>query len=157
MVTVGSLSDLRHALERLRLDVAIIDIGIAADEKDVLLTIVRNARTALIAVAVRDLATRVELLLAGADDCLPALYAPEELTARVIAIVRRTYRAAPQDVVPVLQSGAVRLDLRARRAEVRGSEAVWGIGYRFCTDERQQLALTGSVVSADQEHGGPIP
>ncbi|MGH3974619.1 MAG: response regulator transcription factor [Pseudonocardiaceae bacterium] len=123
VVAVHSLSELRNAVERLRPDVVIVDVGIAVDCWDILLQLVRNARIALIAVAVHDPAARVELLLAGADDCLPASYALEELTARVIAIVRRTYRATtPPEAGRILDGGAIHLDMHARRAEVRGSE-----------------------------------
>jgi len=244
VAAVDSFDELRDALQALRPDVAVVDVAIATDQREIL-ALVRDTGTALIAVAVRNPAARVELLLAGADDCLPASYAPEELTARVIAIVRRTYRVAAREAGRVLRGGPLRLDVSARRVEVGGSEVfltamefdllscfvrhagetlsrerllaevwgyttgaaatvtvhvrrlrskieadpsrpelvhtVWGIGYRFCAEEphrsgglepavgpgehlasvaavaAEQPALVGSAVSADQEHGMPVP
>lgn len=121
IAAVGSLHELRTALDRLRPDIVIVDIALAANQIDIL-GLVRTAGAPLIATSVRDPALRVELLLAGADDCLPASFAPEELTARIIAVVRRAYRDTPPKSAALMRSGPLQIDVRARRVSVRGSE-----------------------------------
>jgi len=112
IAAVGSLRELHMALDRLRPDVVIVDIALAANEVDIL-GLVRTARAPLIATSVGTLALRVELLLAGADDCLPAQFAPEELTARIISIVRRACRDAPPEFPALVQNSPVQIDGRA--------------------------------------------
>ena len=124
IAAVGSLRELHVALDRLRPDVVIVDIALAANEVDIL-GLVRTARAPLVATSVGTLALRVELLLAGADDCLPAQFAPEELTARIISIVRRARRAcrhAPPEFPALVRNSPVQIDGRARRVRVCGSE-----------------------------------
>jgi two-component system response regulator MprA len=58
---------------------------------------------------------RVAGLDAGADDYLPKPFDPEELLARVRALLRRT-RTEPAADSPVLQLADLRLDPAARRA-----------------------------------------
>lgn len=122
VATVDCIHDLRRAVQRLKPDVAVVDVGLADDRLTNLLPLVRTTGTALVALAVRDATVRAQLLLAGADDCLPGAYAPEELTARVIAVSRRAYAATLAGVPESLAAGALRLDCRARRLDVHGSE-----------------------------------
>ncbi len=121
VAVVGSLPELRTALDRLRPDIVIIDLAAAADPLDVL-ALVRTVAAPLIAISVRNPALRAELLLTGADDCLPASFTPEELTARIIAVVRRAYRDTPPESAALMRSGPLQIDLRARCVRVRGSE-----------------------------------
>lgn len=120
--TVDCLDDLRYAVNRRKPDVAVVDISLADDRLAAVLALIRATGTALVALSVRDAAARAQLLLAGADDCLPAAYAPEELIARVIAVARRTHCATLPDVAEPLQAGPLRLDPRARRIDVHGCE-----------------------------------
>lgn len=60
---------------------------------------------------------RVVGLEMGADDYLAKPFSPRELVARIRAVLRRTTEGQPLN--GVLQWGPVRLDLRARRAQVR--------------------------------------
>lgn len=91
-------------MERLKPGVILVDVTMVGVRLAAVLALIRGAETALIALAVRGAAMCTDLLLAGADDCLPAEYAPEELTARVIAVVRRSYRAASISTTPRFSS-----------------------------------------------------
>jgi len=64
---------------------------------------------------------RVVGLELGADDYLAKPFSPRELVARIRAVLRRM-AAEPQPVVGALTWGPVRLDLRARRAEVEAQD-----------------------------------
>ncbi|MBA2323615.1 MAG: response regulator transcription factor [Pseudonocardiales bacterium] len=119
--SVDTIDELREALGQLRPDVAVVDVGLAAGRHAVVLELVRHASTPLIAVSIAEPAARVELLLAGADDCLPSAYTSVELAARVIALGRRTC-LDPTQRGRVLRAGPLQLDLRGRRVGVRGSE-----------------------------------
>lgn len=121
VAAVGSLHELRATLNRLRPDIVVVDVALATDQVDIL-GLVRSAAAPLIATSVRNSASRVQLLLAGADDCLPAPFAPEELTARIIAIARRAYGDPPMESTPMLHTGPLRIDIPARRVRLHGSE-----------------------------------
>ncbi|HKT72423.1 MAG TPA: response regulator transcription factor [Steroidobacteraceae bacterium] len=60
---------------------------------------------------------RIVGLELGADDYLPKPFSPRELVARVRAVLRRISTDA-QPVNGALQWGPLRIDLRARRAEI---------------------------------------
>jgi DNA-binding response OmpR family regulator len=64
-------------------------------------------------------AQRVRALRLGADDWLAKPCHPEELIARVEAVVRRRQRADVRDAEPVLRSG----DLELHRGQLRASTA----------------------------------
>ena len=64
---------------------------------------------------------RVIGLELGADDYLAKPFSPRELVARVRAVLRRMTADAPQ-AAGALSWGPLKLDLRARRAEVEGSD-----------------------------------
>jgi two-component system, cell cycle response regulator CtrA len=63
-----------------------------------------------------DVETKVATLAAGADDYLTKPFHKAELTARLTAVVRRSRGQADS----VIRTGAIALDLAARRAEVSG-------------------------------------
>jgi DNA-binding response OmpR family regulator len=65
---------------------------------------------------------RVIGLELGADDYLAKPFSPRELVARIRAVLRRMAAAEPQPVAGALAWGPLRLDLRARRAEVEGQD-----------------------------------
>lgn len=62
---------------------------------------------------------RVVGLEMGADDYLAKPFSPRELVARIRAVLRRMSADVQQQVNGVLQWGPIRLDLRARRAEIK--------------------------------------
>ncbi|HVS77390.1 MAG TPA: response regulator transcription factor [Steroidobacteraceae bacterium] len=64
---------------------------------------------------------RVIGLELGADDYLAKPFSPRELVARIRAVLRRM-AAEPQPVAGSLTWGPLRLDLRARRAEIEGQD-----------------------------------
>jgi DNA-binding response OmpR family regulator len=64
---------------------------------------------------------RVVGLEMGADDYLAKPFSPRELVARIRAVLRRM-SAEGQQVHGVLQWGPLRLDLRARKAEVKDQD-----------------------------------
>lgn len=68
-----------------------------------------------------DLATTLAAFAWGADDVLIEPFAPEELVARVLALMRRTYGRAVA-FTPVLRLGALEIDILHRRVTAGGRE-----------------------------------
>jgi two-component system KDP operon response regulator KdpE len=69
-----------------------------------------------------ELADRLEALDAGADDCVSAPFAMEELLARVRAALRRTELSGADICTPTLKVGQLAIDFEQRRVLVEGSE-----------------------------------
>ncbi|MGH8318344.1 MAG: response regulator transcription factor [Steroidobacteraceae bacterium] len=65
---------------------------------------------------------RVIGLELGADDYLAKPFSPRELVARIRAVLRRMAVEPPPAAPGVVSWGPLRLDLRARRAEVAGED-----------------------------------
>jgi DNA-binding response OmpR family regulator len=63
------------------------------------------------------LRTRLEAFERGADDVLTLPFAPEELLARVMAILRRTYHTSPA-LKPVMTIADLEIDIVSRRVRV---------------------------------------
>ncbi len=68
-----------------------------------------------------DLKTKLVAFEAGVDDILTVPFSPEELVARLLAILRRTYREAVV-FTPVLRIGELEIDILHRRVVAGGSE-----------------------------------
>src|SRR5688572_437617 len=82
----------------------------------------RPSRVAVIALTRRgDLKTKLAAFDAGVDDILTVPFSPEELVARLLAIMRRTY-GATVTFTPVLRLGDLEIDILNRRIVVGGSE-----------------------------------
>ncbi len=68
-----------------------------------------------------DLKTKLEAFELGVDDILTVPFSPEELVARVLAVMRRTY----QDAVPLsstLQFGELEIDILNRSVRIGGHD-----------------------------------
>jgi DNA-binding response OmpR family regulator len=68
-----------------------------------------------------DLATKLAAFEQGVDDILTVPFSPEELVARTLALMRRTYRAE-FPFRPVLRLGELELDILNRCVRVAGHE-----------------------------------
>jgi two-component system, OmpR family, response regulator len=118
---VTDVGDGRSALEafdRDGADLVILDLMLPGMQGETVFEALRDAGDVpvLITSAKRSDAERIAGLRAGADDYLPKPFNPHELTARVAAILRRTYGAAggPAPIVS-LAGGRFVLDPESRR------------------------------------------
>src|ERR1041384_3931950 len=81
-----------------------------------------SGRLAIIALTRHaDLRVRLTAFERGADDVLTIPFSPEELVARVSAVMRRTYRDAAV-FTPLLRRGDLEIDIRNRRVRAGGAE-----------------------------------
>lgn len=79
-------------------------------------------RTPTVALTRRsDLKTKLDAFERGLDDILTVPFSPEELVARSLAVMRRTYHATMQ-FTPVLRLGDLEIDILNRLVRVHGTE-----------------------------------
>lgn len=102
---------------------AIIDLDVA-DAERVLERLQHTAsgatRVPVVALTLRtDLNSRLAAFNKGVDDVLTLPFAPEELLARVAAVMRRTYRTV-QPLSPTLMIGRLKIDIANRTVQDRG-------------------------------------
>jgi len=108
--------------EEFPIDLAIVDLGLPGMSG---LDLIRELRKSkidfpiLILTARSDWKEKVEGLEAGADDYLTKPFHPEELKARVSALLRR----AAGHAHPELEFGPLHIDLAAQRVRLDGREA----------------------------------
>src|SRR5204863_148950 len=90
---------------------------------------------------------RVAGLNAGADDYLPKPFGPEELLARIRAVLRRTGHTdnAPMDSV---QAGGLSLNSHARQGAVHRRIREWRAGSAEDGTRAHRAAPTGSALPA---------
>jgi DNA-binding response OmpR family regulator len=98
------------------------DIGNGAILERLAIEDVSQDRTPVVALTRRgDLQTKLAAFERGVDDILTVPFSPEELVARVLAIMRRTYREAVA-FSPALQLGELEIDILSRSVRVGGHE-----------------------------------
>jgi DNA-binding response OmpR family regulator len=102
-------------------EVVILDLGLPDVPGERLLGMIRAATPApvIVATARDDEGLIVKLLDAGADDYIVKPYSPEQLEARIRAVLRRAGGTADKPVPPV-RIGGLRLDTARRTVEVDG-------------------------------------
>jgi two-component system response regulator MprA len=118
---VGTVADGAQALEFVRshpVDLIVLDLMMPAVDGLTVCRVLRaeGDRTPVLMLTARtETSDRVAGLDAGADDYLPKPFDPQELLARVRALLRRARPEQPTGP-PVLQVADLRLDPAARRA-----------------------------------------
>lgn len=135
-----------HALEG-AYDAIVLDVMLPRrDGWDVLATLRQAGRhTPVLLLTARDeVGDRVRGLNAGADDYLPKPFALEELEARLRALIRR----ADGQPAPVIDVGAIRVDLAAHRVFRDGVEVP--LTARECGILELLVRRRGRVVSRTQ-------
>lgn len=115
-----------HMVRRERPDLLLLDLMLPGrDGWDVTYTM--RADTALAAIPIIMLTARVEDsekvlgLELGADDYITKPFNPREVLARVRAMLRRTQRQQESPATPILQVGALRMDIGRHEVELGGS------------------------------------
>ncbi|HAC57515.1 MAG: DNA-binding response regulator [Parvibaculum sp.] len=122
--TCDDLEGARAALDTVRYDVAVLDLGLPdGDGLDLLASLrQKGSELPVLVLTARDaLESRVEGLNAGADDYLLKPFAMEELIARLRALLRRPGQALGRK----LTAGNVEFDTVAREVSVGGVPAVF--------------------------------
>jgi DNA-binding response OmpR family regulator len=112
------------ALAARRPHLALIDMDLAQDPLWDALGLRSADAPALPVIALTrrgDLATKLAAFEHGADDILTVPFSPEELVARIVALMRRAYRGAAP-FTPVLRLGELELDLLNRSVRVQGHD-----------------------------------
>jgi two-component system response regulator CpxR len=136
-------------------DLALLDVMLPALDGFEVLRHVRRRSTVpvIVLTAGTDRADRVAGLEAGADDYLPKPFGPDELLARIRAVLRRVRpdRSTPTDILVINSEASpfdrsldvhishLRRKLESQRALIR---TVRGVGYLFCREA--DAALTRS-------------
>ncbi|MFZ4517437.1 MAG: response regulator transcription factor [Microthrixaceae bacterium] len=125
---VDSVPDGAAALEAVRarpVDLLVLDLMMPSVDGVTVCRVLRSEgdRTPILMLTARtETSDRVGGLDAGADDYLPKPFDPEELLARVRALLRRSRIAAPTPAGPALEVADLRLDPAARRVWRSGAE-----------------------------------
>jgi DNA-binding response OmpR family regulator len=112
------------ALRQWQPHLAVIDMDIAQGEilNRLGYTVPTADRIPAIALTRRgDLKTKLEAFERGIDDILTVPFSPEELVARILAVMRRTYQAT-MSFTPVLRLGDLEIDILNRLVRVHGTE-----------------------------------
>jgi DNA-binding response OmpR family regulator len=118
--TAATVADADAALAVMEYELILLDLGLPdGDGADILARLRRAGGQALVLVATAraDLVDRVQTLNAGADDYLVKPFSPDELLARVRALLRRRGAAAAE----VLSFANLEFDTRALRLTVGGA------------------------------------
>src|SRR5207237_1727597 len=93
------------------------------DGFDVLRRIRQQSRTPVLMLTARgDTHDRIRGLEMGADDYLPKPFDPDELVARIRAILRRAHSTEPLEAQSVIEAGGLKIDLARRKVERDGDQ-----------------------------------
>lgn len=111
------------ALAEWRPHLAILDMDISGSD---ILELLRSTQPSdhlpVIALTRRgDLKAKLSAFDRGVDDILVVPFSPEEFVARILAVMRRTYREAVE-FTPVLRLGDLEIDILNRRVRAGGAE-----------------------------------
>ena len=122
--TVGTLSEVTATVDNWRPHLLILDMDL--DGRKVLTEMgasrAGQSRLPVIGLTRRgDLKTKLAAFEAGVDDILTIPFAPEELLARVIAVLRRSYSDAVT-FTPVIKLGDLEIDILNRTVRAGDSE-----------------------------------
>jgi two-component system KDP operon response regulator KdpE len=120
---VTSVRAARVELERWRPHLLIVDIDPERSENlELLGQRVANRRIPTIACSGRgDLKTTLAAFEHGADDILTIPFSPEEMVARVLALMRRTY-GETIPFIPIITVAGLEIDLLNQRVQVGSSQ-----------------------------------
>jgi len=121
-----TLDDAAAVLARWKPHLLVIDIDIDVDGAAILDRLLgpwpQGDRPPVIALTRRDdLKARLAAFERGVDDVLAVPFSPDELVARVLAIMRRTYREAAV-FTPVLRLGELEIDIVHHRVRLGETE-----------------------------------
>lgn len=123
-VEVVGASDALRSFQRWRPHLVILDIDL--EDGLFLRQVTESGRTGqavpVIALTRRgDLKRKLEAFEAGADDIMTVPFSPEELVARTLALMRRSYRESIT-FVPTITLGELQIDILNRRVRAGHSE-----------------------------------
>ena len=122
---VATAEEALAALAQRRPHLAVIDMDLAQGHMLDQLgdnTLPGKARLPVVALTRRgDLKTKLAAFAWGVDDILPVPFSPEELLARVLAVMRRSY-GAEIAFTPTIRLGELEIDILNRRVRAGSSE-----------------------------------
>lgn len=114
--------DVTDTLLEWRPDIVITDLDVANDAvlDDVSMPAPSSARIPIVALTRRgDLHTKLSAFAQGVDDILTIPFSPQELVARIMAVLRRTYCTGGTST-SVLRRGELEIDILHRSVRVGG-------------------------------------
>jgi two-component system KDP operon response regulator KdpE len=125
VATAGRGEEALAWLEDQRPDLIVLDVMMPGiDGFETLRRIRRESQVPVILLTARSAdADKLRGLDAGADDYVVKPFNPDELAARVAAVLRRTGSVAPAGGRAILRYPGLEIDLERRRVLVRGEEA----------------------------------
>jgi DNA-binding response OmpR family regulator len=122
--TVATRSEVETSVAEWQPHLIVLDMDLGGAEIIAMLTDGQTGRVGLPVIGLTrrgDLRAKLGAFEAGIDDILTIPFAPEELLARVIAVLRRSYRDAVA-FSPVIKVGELQIDILKRTVQVGASE-----------------------------------